>query len=142
MEALVREVAQEFLPDYPSIQVAIGNMPAAHGDATLLRQVYVNLIGNALKYSSRAAMPCVEVGVEAYGAAPAVYFVRDNGIGFDMAYVERLFRPFERLHSDRDFRGAGIGLALANLIVQRHGGRIWAEGVPDKGAVFRFTLGG
>jgi light-regulated signal transduction histidine kinase (bacteriophytochrome) len=117
-------------------------MPAAHGDATLLRQVFVNLIGNALKYSSRATTPCVEVGVEAKGSSvPAVYFVRDNGIGFDMAYVERLFRPFERLHSDRDFRGAGIGLALANLIVQRHGGRIWAEGVPGKGAVFRFTLG-
>jgi PAS domain S-box-containing protein len=142
METLVREVVQGFLPEYPSIHVAVGNMPAAHGDATLLRQVFVNLIGNALKYSSRAVAPCVEVGVEAYGTVPAVYFVRDNGIGFDMAYVERLFRPFERLHADRDFRGAGIGLALANLIVQRHGGRIWAEGVPGKGAVFRFTLGG
>ena len=141
MGTLAREVAREFLPDYPSIHVAVGDMPAAHGDATLLRQVFVNLIGNALKYSSRAPTPRVEVGVEAYNAVPAVYFVRDNGIGFDMAYVERLFRPFERLHSDRDFRGAGIGLALANLIVQRHGGRIWAEGVPDKGAVFRFTLG-
>jgi PAS domain S-box-containing protein len=142
MGTLVREAAQEFLSEYASIHVLIGDMPAAHGDATLLRQVFVNLIGNALKYSSRAATPCVEVGVEAYGAVPAVYFVRDNGIGFDMAYVDRLFRPFDRLHADRDFRGTGIGLALANLIVQRHGGRIWAEGVPGKGAVFRFTLRG
>ncbi len=141
MESLAREVVLGFSSEYPGIEAVIGRMPEARGDATLLRQVFVNLIGNAFKYSSRATAPRVEVGAEFDGAAPAVYFVRDNGIGFDMAYIERLFRPFERLHTERDYRGAGIGLALANLIVQRHGGRIWAEGVPDAGAVFRFTLG-
>jgi len=145
MQALAQEVALELTAEYPGMDLAIGALPAARGDATLLRQVFVNLIGNALKYSSRASHPRVEIGAESVAAGngnTAVYFVRDNGIGFDMAYVERLFRPFERLHTEREYRGAGIGLALAKLIVQRHGGRIWAEGVPDQGAVFRFTLGG
>ncbi len=142
MGAIATEVARAFDTDYPAARVEIGVMPIASGDATLLRQVFVNLIGNALKYSSHAAAPRVDIGAEAAADGGVVYVVRDNGIGFEMAYVDRLFRPFERLHAERDFRGAGIGLALVNLIIQRHGGRIWAEGQTGNGAVFRFTLGG
>jgi PAS domain S-box-containing protein len=141
MQTLANEVAGDFATAYPAARIDVGAIPPAFGDVTLMRQVFVNLIGNALKYSSRATAPVVHVGVEKQATGMA-YFVRDNGIGFDMAYVERLFRPFERLHAEREFRGAGIGLALANLIIQRHGGRIWAEGRPGQGAVFRFTLGG
>jgi PAS domain S-box-containing protein len=141
MQTLAHEVAGDFATAYPSARIDVGAIPPAFGDVTLMRQVFVNLIGNALKYSSRATAPVVHVGVENQATGMA-YFIRDNGIGFDMAYVERLFRPFERLHAEREFRGAGIGLALANLIIQRHGGRIWAEGRPGQGAVFRFTLGG
>ncbi len=105
-----------------------------------MRQIFANLIGNALKYSAHTAAPRVDVTAGSDGARQ-VYCVRDNGVGFDMAYAERLFKPFERLHADKDFKGAGIGLALVQLIVQRHGGRIWAESAPGRGAVFRFTLG-
>jgi light-regulated signal transduction histidine kinase (bacteriophytochrome) len=101
--------------------------------------VLVNLIGNALKYSARVESPRVEVGSETHDGTP-LYYVRDNGVGFDMAYAERLFKPFERLHPQSDFAGAGIGLALAGMIVGRHGGRIWAEGASGRGATFRFTL--
>ena len=141
MTAIARSVVDEQRAEYPAAEVRVAQLPPAQGDETLVRQVYANLIGNALKYSVKAAHPVVEVGAERAGGA-TTYFVRDNGVGFDMAYVERLFRPFERLHSEAEFKGAGIGLALTHLIVERHGGRIRAEGAPGAGATFRFTLGG
>jgi light-regulated signal transduction histidine kinase (bacteriophytochrome) len=139
--ALVNTLVAELAPEYPNAWIEISRLPPTDGDPTLLRQVYANLIGNALKYSSNAETPRVEVGAEQH-VDRHVYYVRDNGVGFDMAYADRLFKPFERLHSEPDFKGAGIGLALTCLIVQRHGGRIWAEGAPGAGATFRFTLGG
>ena len=140
MSSVANEVARELAAEYPRTWIEIGPLPAASGDAPLLRQIFANLIGNALKYSARESAPRVDVGAVSEGGV-AVYFVRDNGVGFDMVYADRLFKPFERLHADSDFKGAGIGLALAQLIAQRHAGRIWAESAPGHGTVFRFTLG-
>jgi len=103
--------------------------------------VYVNLVDNALKYSIGTSAPRVEIGAEEAGGQVA-YFVRDNGIGFDMAHAGRLFEAFHRLHADPRYEGDGIGLALASQIVQRHHGRIWAQAARGQGATFRFTIGG
>jgi signal transduction histidine kinase len=130
---------RELQRDYPQARIEIGELPAAQGDETLIQQVYANLVGNALKFSSKAAAQEVQLGAEVRDGTP-VYFVRDNGAGFDTAHAAKLFKPFERLHSEDEFPGTGIGLALVQLIVQRHGGRIWAESTPGKGSTFRFTL--
>ncbi|HEY1692848.1 MAG TPA: ATP-binding protein [Polyangiaceae bacterium] len=113
----------------------------AQGDARLLRALLENLLGNAWKFTARNAGARITVGVATDGPTP-VYFVRDNGAGFDMAYADKLFAPFQRLHAQSEFAGTGIGLATVHRIVSRHGGRIWAEGAVGKGATFRFTLGG
>jgi PAS domain S-box-containing protein len=139
MAKIAGATCRELQRAYPQARIEVGELPAAQGDETLVQQVYANLVGNALKFSSKAAAPRVEIGAEASDGAP-VYFVRDNGAGFDAEYASKLFKPFERLHSEAEFPGTGIGLALVNLIVQRHGGRIWAESAPGKGSTFRFTL--
>jgi light-regulated signal transduction histidine kinase (bacteriophytochrome) len=105
----------------------------------MLRQVWTNYISNALKYSSRAPHPKVEIGGREDGTE-GVYWVRDNGVGFDMTYVGKLFGVFQRLHRSEDFEGTGVGLAIAQRVVLRHGGRVWAEGKPDEGATFYFSL--
>jgi light-regulated signal transduction histidine kinase (bacteriophytochrome) len=102
--------------------------------------VWTNLIDNALKYSRHRAKIVVEIGCEQRGGE-AVYYVRDNGVGFDMAHAARLFGVFQRLHADGDFEGTGIGLASVRRIVQRHGGRVAATSAPDRGSTFEFTLG-
>jgi len=132
---------RELQREYPRAHIEIGKLPATQGDEMLVQQVYANLVGNALKFSSKAAAPHVELGAgQADGAL--VYFVRDNGAGFDKDHAAKLFKPFERLHSEHEFPGTGIGLALVQLIVQRHGGRIWAESAPGQGSTFSFTLAG
>jgi PAS domain S-box-containing protein len=141
MVKIAASTCRELQRAYPHARIEIGELPVAHGDETLVQQVYANLVGNALKFSSKAASPHVELGAEAGDGVP-VYFVRDNGAGFDTEYSVKLFKPFERLHSEAEFPGTGIGLALVNLIVQRHGGRIWAESAPGRGSTFRFTLAG
>jgi light-regulated signal transduction histidine kinase (bacteriophytochrome) len=108
------------------------------GDQRLLGVIFANLIGNAWKFTSKTPDPRVSVG-KAEGT-DAVFFVRDNGAGFDMAYSESLFRPFQRLHSQADYEGNGIGLATVQRVVDRHGGRVWAEGAVGAGATFYFTL--
>jgi PAS domain S-box-containing protein len=139
MGALARAVLEELRPSYPQATVRIDDLPMVQGDATLLRQVLVNLIGNALKFSSRAEQPLVEVGwIASHG--DCIFHVRDNGVGFSMEYAHKLFGVFQRLHGPTEFEGTGVGLAIVQRSIQRHGGRVWAEGEPGKGAVFYFVL--
>jgi light-regulated signal transduction histidine kinase (bacteriophytochrome) len=140
MARIAGMTCRELQRTYPEARIQVGALPEAEGDEILVQQVYANLVGNSLKFSSKNAAPLVELGAEHGGGAP-VYFVRDNGAGFDSAHAAKLFKPFERLHSEEEFPGTGIGLALVQLIVQRHGGRIWAESTPGRGSTFRFTLG-
>jgi signal transduction histidine kinase len=121
-------------------EVQIADGLRAEGDPRLLRIVVDNLLGNAWKFSGKRQQPRVEVGALAANGRPRTYFVRDNGAGFDMAFASKLFGVFERLHSVSEFEGTGIGLAIVQRIIDRHGGRIWAEGAVDKGATFFFTL--
>jgi light-regulated signal transduction histidine kinase (bacteriophytochrome) len=109
------------------------------GDSSLLRVVLANLIGNAWKFTRNSANPTIEVGMIAQDGK-SVYFVRDNGAGFDMSYAGKLFGAFQRLHSATEFEGTGIGLATVQRIVRRHGGQVWAEGAVGRGATFFFTL--
>ncbi|MBI1824047.1 MAG: PAS domain S-box protein, partial [Nitrospirae bacterium] len=111
----------------------------AKGDSRLLLLVLENLFGNAWKFTSKHPRATIEFGMTEKNGKPA-YFVRDNGVGFNMAYVEKLFSPFQRLHDQKDFDGTGIGLATVQRIINRHGGRVWAEGAIEKGATFYFTL--
>ena len=124
-----------------AVEVVLTPLPPASGDAALLRNVLINLIGNAFKFSAKRAHPKVEIGAQNDGTE-VVYYVKDNGVGFDMQYAEKLFGVFQRLHRPDEFEGTGVGLALAQRIIQRHGGRIWAEGKVNEGATFRFTLTG
>jgi light-regulated signal transduction histidine kinase (bacteriophytochrome) len=105
----------------------------------LLRQVWANLIANAVKYSSKAARPLIQVSGRQVGTENH-YSVRDNGVGFDMEYSGQLFHVFQRLHRADEFSGTGVGLAIVHRVVARHGGRVWAEGKVDHGAVFSFAL--
>ena len=111
----------------------------ATGDANLVRLVLENLLGNAWKFTGNVQRATIEVGAK-QDDGEVVYFVRDDGAGFDMAYAAKLFTPFQRLHAASEFPGTGIGLATVRRIVNRHGGRVWAEGVPERGATFYFTL--
>jgi light-regulated signal transduction histidine kinase (bacteriophytochrome) len=108
-------------------------------DPALVRQVFANVLGNAVKYSRMRDRSRVVVGCERRGGE-LVFSVADNGVGFDMRYADKLFSVFQRLHRAEDYEGTGVGLAIVQRIVSRHGGRIWAEGEPDAGATFHFTL--
>ncbi|MEX2240773.1 MAG: ATP-binding protein [Burkholderiales bacterium] len=139
MTALARSVAAELAAEYPQAEVQVGDLPPAAADPALLRQVWLNLIGNALKYSAREPAPRVEIGGRADGAQ-AEYWVRDNGAGFDERYAHKLFSVFQRLHGAHEFPGTGVGLAIVQRVVARHGGRVWAAGKPGAGAKFSFAL--
>ncbi|TMD85859.1 MAG: hypothetical protein E6I78_07320 [Chloroflexi bacterium] len=123
------------------VDLVIGDLPDCDSDPALLEQVFINLIGNAVKYSRKREGARIEVGATAgdAGGTP-IYFVKDNGAGFDMQYADKLFGVFQRLHRNQDFEGTGVGLAIVQRIVNRHGGRIWAEGKVNQGATFYFTL--
>ena len=139
MTALARRALEE-LPDTDEAKVAIGSLPQAYGDPALLEQVWINLLSNALKYSApRGSQRRIEVGGERDGTVNR-YRVRDNGVGFDMRYADKLFGVFQRLHSQDDFEGTGVGLAIVQRILARHGGSIRAEAKPEQGATFIFEL--
>lgn len=135
--ALAQEAVRALMGPYPRTEVVIGPMPLALGDATMLRHLVHNLLDNALKYSSKAEAPVVEMG---WCAQEQAWFVRDNGVGFDLTRADKLFGLFQRFHAPADFSGSGVGLAVAARIVQRHEGRLWAESAPGAGATFWFTL--
>jgi len=123
------------------VDLVIGDLPDCDSDPALLEQVFINLIGNAIKYSRKREGARIEVGATAGDAdGTPVYFVKDNGAGFDMQYADKLFGVFQRLHRNQDFEGTGVGLAIVQRIVNRHGGRVWAEGKVNEGAAFYFTL--
>lgn len=140
MEHLFLEAVAEVSPHEARSEVRVESLPEAMGDPALLRVVAVNLVSNALKFSARKERPEIVVG---YGPGPGgdSYFVRDNGAGFDPRYQDKLFGVFQRLHAESEFGGTGIGLALVKQIVERHGGKVFAEGRPGEGATFRFSLG-
>ncbi len=136
----IEKECRERDPDRQALILIQDTMPVT-GDRRLLSVILQNLLGNAWKFTSRREMARIEVGSQPGKAGETVYFVKDNGAGFDMAYAEKLFGTFQRLHSPSDFAGTGIGLATVKRVVDRHGGRVWAEGKENEGAVFYFTLG-
>jgi signal transduction histidine kinase len=121
------------------VDLEIRPLPPAYGDRVMAKQVLVNLLGNAVKFTAKNPDPHVEIGALTMNEE-CVYYVRDNGIGFDPAHADRLFDPFERLHYEPEYRGSGLGLTTVKQIITRHGGRVWADGTPGGGATFYFTL--
>lgn len=144
MTAMAQAVIKDLVATEGAERVAfqVEDLPPAVADPSLIRQVWTNLLANAVKFSSKKENPVVQIGANRNEDGHVVYHVRDNGAGFDMTYGHKLFGIFTRLHPARDFAGTGVGLAIVRQIVLRHGGQVWAQGEPDKGAVFSFTLGG
>ena len=151
IRGLVQQVVDELHAAEPvrQLDIRIGELPAAEADPSLLRQVWVNLVANALKFTRRRENALIEIGGAAQagdkgrgpgGAEHKLYSIRDNGAGFDPRRAERLFGIFQRLHAAKDFEGTGVGLSITRRIIERHGGSIWAESEPDRGAAFYFTL--
>lgn len=141
MTTLVQEALEELHPDYDQrrVEIRLGELPPCQADPVLLKQVLLNLLGNALKYTGKREVTYIEIGAHETDEE-VVYFVKDNGSGFDMRYADKLFGVFQRLHSGKEFEGTGVGLAIVERILQRHGGRVWAEAEVDKGAIFYFSL--
>jgi light-regulated signal transduction histidine kinase (bacteriophytochrome) len=137
--ALVAQVAHDQQPEGRSVCFTVGELPNIWGDPALLKQVFVNLIDNACKYTKTRQVGRIEIGARRI-EGEQVIFVRDNGVGFDMQYAGKLFGVFQRLHRAEDFEGTGVGLAIVQRIIQRHGMRVWAEAAVDQGATFYFTV--
>jgi signal transduction histidine kinase len=140
---LVRQVLGELNGEHAGrrVDITVGDLPLCQADPTLLKQVLVNLCANALKFTRQREVAVIEIGCREAGGE-RVYFVKDNGIGFDMQYVGKLFGVFQRLHRADEYDGTGVGLAIVQRIIHRHGGRVWAEAAVNQGATFSFTLDG
>jgi light-regulated signal transduction histidine kinase (bacteriophytochrome) len=141
LNELVERVIDELRPGFAgrSVDFAVGELGVARADPALLKHAMTNLIGNAIKYTRRTERAVIEIG-RTSGAEGPVYFVKDNGAGFDIRYADKLFGVFQRLHSAEEFEGTGVGLSIVRHIAERHGGRVWAESRPGEGATFYFTL--
>jgi two-component system sensor kinase len=141
MEALAGRVFAELAGREPgrTLRLSLEPLPPACGDPAMLRQVWTNLLANAVKYTSTREVAQINIGSRT-GGREITYFVQDNGVGFDMQYVGQLFGVFRRLHNGAEFEGTGVGLALTQRILRRHGGRVWADAAVDAGATFFFTL--
>lgn len=141
MTQMALDVIQIVTQNYPekAVSTQVGNLPIVKGDASMLKQVWLNLISNSFKYSANAAEPKVEIGL-IDGENEETFFVKDNGAGFDEQYSGKLFKVFQRLHSNEEFDGTGIGLAIVDRIVGRHGGKVWGRGKVGEGATFYFTI--
>lgn len=142
LNELVKDVIREFEPDIKNRKISwkIADLPVVKGDKAMLRIVFYNLISNSIKFTQPRENAEIEIGIEPSSKEEYVFFIRDNGVGFDMKLVDKLFGVFQRLHQKEDFEGTGIGLANVRLIITRHGGRTWAEGEVDHGATFYFSL--
>ncbi len=142
MRDLVNGSLKEFSQDLSNkgFTVTVGELPPCEGDPSLLRQLWHNLISNSIKFTGKADHPTIEIGF--IPGEDVTYFIKDNGIGFDMKYADKLFEVFQRLHSVDEFEGTGVGLAIVERVARRHGGRVWSESVPGNGATFFFTLSG
>jgi two-component system sensor kinase len=142
MGAMAKEVFDEQVELEPgrTIHLKLNPIPPTFGTEAMIRQLWINLIGNAVKFTGKRSSAEIEIGVRPGEVGEQIYFVRDNGAGFDMRHADKLFGVFQRLHRPEEFPGTGIGLALAQRIVHRHGGRIWGEGEVEKGATFSFTI--
>jgi signal transduction histidine kinase len=144
LDDLVRQTLDECRSSYEGRQITftVGPLGTAEADPALLKQVLANLLGNAIKFTRNRNPAAVEVGCRMEAGSPTVYYVRDNGAGFDMRRAEKLFGVFQRLHSATEYEGTGVGLAIVQRVIDRHGGRVWAESTPGEGATFYFTLSG
>ena len=138
---MVEEVIEELTPKVKAkyIHWTIHSLPKVNGDMNTIRQVWINLISNAIKYSGDKEKQCIEIGFADQGRQ-FVFYVKDNGVGFDEKYKDKLFKVFQRLHSAEEFEGTGVGLALVEKIISKHGGKVWAEGKKNEGACFYFSL--
>jgi light-regulated signal transduction histidine kinase (bacteriophytochrome) len=143
LSAMVREIAAEFKDAEPGrrVKFLIEDNLVVSGSQRLLRAALVNLLGNAWKFTSKKPQGKIAFGSEPLGGARC-FFVRDNGPGFNMQYADKIFKPFERLHKESEFPGTGIGLAIVQRIIQRHGGRVWSESTEGQGSTFYFSLKG
>ncbi len=141
LASLVQQVSEELMREREGqpVEIRMGFLPECHGDPSLLRQVFVNLLGNALKFTRHREQPLIEIGCHEQ-PGELVCSIRDNGAGFDMQYADKLFGVFQRFHRTDEFEGTGVGLSIVQRIIHRHGGRIWVETEVDKGAAFHFTL--
>ena len=142
MNAVVLDVFDSLAHEYRDrrVEIVIGMLPSARVDRSLLTQVYMNLIGNAIKYTRNCDDAKIEIGCQKKDGED-IYFVKDNGAGFNMTYAEKLFNVFQRLHRQDEFEGTGVGLAIVKRVIDRHNGHIWADAEEGKGATFFFTLG-
>ena len=142
LDQLIKTILYDLRLDLQGREISwtIDTLPEVPGDPAMLRQVFVNLISNAIKFTSTRPIAKIAIGLERKSAGEVTMFVRDNGVGFDMQYLGKLFGVFQRLHRADEFEGTGIGLANVRRIIHRHGGRVWAEGIPDQGATFYVTL--
>jgi signal transduction histidine kinase len=141
--ALVRECLDELREEQAGrrVEITIGELPTCQADPALLKQVWINLLSNAIKYTGPRDPATIAIGSRFQGAE-TIYFIQDNGVGFDMRYSDKLFGVFQRMHRAEEYEGTGVGLAIVQRVIHRHGGRIWAEAAVDQGATFCFTFGG